>query len=366
MSVRRSRSHYARLVDRKRSEPKLHHYVPQAYLGWFGRDHKVAVRWRDRAEIYVSGVKGVAAETGLYYTEVSGGRSTVTEAWLADVDGKAVAAIGWMVRSLKAPGASSSHRGSLARLLALQLTRTPEARERLTFPGRVQRLQANGPSMKGSSLSFSSGSTSGFGQAQARWQELSPSRKSASHIKDGPLTQTEIVQISMALGRKHAAVVYRKHWSIEICSSPGFITSDAPLVLWRVPSERDHYEGVGLENAEEIRFPLDPEHQLVLTNDDREVVTHVDLARVSACNKDLASACHRFIVGHPDRQAALSELELAEKRPTLRFNVGPGYETRPDGSQREMGEVLHFWVQRHDRAPQRSSARTRRHPQPGT
>jgi hypothetical protein len=45
MSVRRSRSHYARLVDRKRSEPKLHHYVPQAYLARFGRDHKVAVRW---------------------------------------------------------------------------------------------------------------------------------------------------------------------------------------------------------------------------------------------------------------------------------------------------------------------------------
>ena len=40
------------------------------------------------------------------------------------------------------------------------------------------------------------------------------------------------------------------------------------------------------------------------------------------------------------------EVPLAEGRPTLRFNLGPGYRVHPDGTEEAMGEILHMWVQR--------------------
>jgi hypothetical protein len=61
---------------------------------------------------------------------------------------------------------------------------------------------------------------------------------------------------------------------------------------------------------------------------------------------DIASGCHRFIVGHPNRPRPVQAVPLAPKRPVLRFNTGPLYEKRPDGTVVYRGEVLHAWVPR--------------------
>jgi hypothetical protein len=68
--------------------------------------------------------------------------------------------------------------------------------------------------------------------------------------------------------------------------------------------------------------------------------------RVRACNADIASACHRFIVGHPNRPRSIQEIPLAPKRPVLRFNTGHLYQEQADGSIVYRGEVLHTWVPR--------------------
>src|SRR4051794_36446472 len=40
------------------------------------------------------------------------------------------------------------------------------------------------------------------------------------------------------------------------------ITADQPVLVWRSPTPRHRFEGLGITNAEEVRLPLDPGKQL--------------------------------------------------------------------------------------------------------
>jgi hypothetical protein len=140
--------------------------------------------------------------------------------------------------------------------------------------------------------------------------------------------------------------VLSMHWSLEIARKPQLITSDAPVVLWRRPTPRDRYEGYGLENAEEVRFPISPAVQLVLTHQARVPMTRIEPDRVRRCNADMALACYQVVVGHPRRQRQIEALDLPAWRPAVRFNTGPGYRVRPDGTEEYIGEILHSWVPR--------------------
>jgi len=113
-----------------------------------------------------------------------------------------------------------------------------------------------------------------------------------------------------------------------------------------VPSSRDKFEGFGVANADELRFPLDPGKQLVLSKRERTPTARITTRRVRACNADRASACYRFIVGRPDRPSLIEAPRMAERRPVLRFNTGPLYVSQLDGPSEYGGEVLHLWVQR--------------------
>jgi hypothetical protein len=110
-------------------------------------------------------------------------------------------------------------------------------------------------------------------------------------------------------------------------------------------------------NSEEVRFPLDVGHQLVLTDEARPASIRVEPARVRACNADVAGTCYRFIVGHPDRQKPLEEVALAARRPAVRFNLGPGYKVSRGGTHKPMGDVIHMRVPRPDVAERARGAR---------
>lgn len=159
-------------------------------------------------------------------------------------------------------------------------------------------------------------------------------------------TKDDAIHLALSTVDQLATILLGKRWSLEIARRPRFLTSDAPLIIWRKPSLRDSFEGVGLENADEVRFPLDSGHQLVLTTEQRPSILRVEPSRVRACNVDTASSCHRFIVGHPNRLRPLEEVPLSAKRPVVRFNTGPGYQKGADGTDQYFGEVLHMWVQR--------------------
>jgi hypothetical protein len=43
----------------------------------------------------------------------------------------------------------------------------------------------------------------------------------------------------------------------------------------------------------------------------------------------------------------LEALRLADHRPTIRFNAGPGYRSLPDGTHEPMWDIVHTWTPTH-------------------
>jgi hypothetical protein len=95
------------------------------------------VRRRDQTT-FVASPKKVAVECGFYDVRDMGGNpSAAVELVLADLDGSAIDAIRRIDKLNAPPTEGTQDRLNIAIFLALQLTRTPEQRERVEFPARV-------------------------------------------------------------------------------------------------------------------------------------------------------------------------------------------------------------------------------------
>jgi hypothetical protein len=136
------------------------------------------------------------------------------------------------------------------------------------------------------------------------------------------------------------------HWTVEHCRQPMLFTSDRPVMCWRPRSDRDEYEGIGVDTADEIRMPLTLQDLLVIR---RRVglnrgIEQVQPRRFERVNAAVASQCKEFIVTTPDRARSLERFPMAAYRPSLRFDAGPGIQVLPDGREEPMGDVVHTWV----------------------
>ncbi|WP_418190849.1 hypothetical protein [Amycolatopsis albispora] len=67
-----------------------------------------------------------------------------------------------------------------------------------------------------------------------------------------------------------------KRWSLEIARKPRLITSDTPMIVRHQESYMDRFRGRGIVDAEEIRFPLGPGHQIVLTSKSRPATERIE------------------------------------------------------------------------------------------
>lgn len=168
-------------------------------------------------------------------------------------------------------------------------------------------------------------------------------------VRDEPHTLKEEFAVEMMLrsGYELSRYLLGLNWSLEFDRRREFITSDSPVVVWRKPTHRDQFEGIGPENADEMRFPLDPGKQLVFSRRQRRATLDVEVHRVRRSNRDMAGACHRFIIGDPSHRAQVDAQRLHARRPVVRFAVGPLMAPGPDGRPRATGqEVVHMWVPR--------------------
>jgi hypothetical protein len=328
------------------SRPKRHHFVPRSYLARFSQDGRVLVRWRGRSGLIKTGVQNVAVESGFYEVEQpSGEKSVAVEALLSKMEGSAATVLRSIDEAAALPDAGTHEREMLAVFLAVQLTRTPEQRDRVLFPKHVAD-SAGGREIDAVVVAeylerVHLGFPPDAAEVRAALDFVQIALRDPSF-----LTKEYAIQLMLNGVDQFVPVLLDLGWALEIARKPQLLTSDLPLVIWRKPSRRDRYEGVGIANAEEIRFPLDPGKQLVLTSSEAPPVQRIEPSRVRSCNADIASACHRFIVGHPHSTKRLQEVPLVRKRPVSRFNTGPLHETMPDGSTSYRGEVLHMWVPR--------------------
>jgi hypothetical protein len=318
---------------------KRHHYVPASYLTRFGEGGKVLVRPRGR-RMYVTSVINVAVEAGFYEVRDAEGEPTdAVERALAGLEGTAGAALTTIEQTQQLPPNGSVERETLATFLAVQFTRTPDHRELILFPERVAKYAADRAIDADLMTEYLQKVHLGFKPQDGEVRGALDFTHVALQNR-ASLTKDTAIRLTFGVVHKLQPVILALHWSLEVARRPRLITSDAPMVLWRKPSDRDHYRGFGVRNAEEIRFPISPAMQLVMTPESRGPVTRIEPDRVRACNADVAHACYRVVVGHPHREQQLERLDLPARRAVLRFHAGPGYRAMPDGSEEYLGEVL--------------------------
>lgn len=324
---------------------KRHHYVPRNYLMRFAADDQVFVRRRDGGT-FTSNCLNVAVQSGFYDIDLADGRkSKDVESILADVEGATADVFRMIDETMEAPPPGSIEREMLSVYLGLQMTRTPEQRERTLFPERLAAYLDGRELTRDLVASYLTDHHLGFTPTQ---NEVDAAFDFASVALQDRAILTREFSMRMML-RSVTDVAPRLaqfEWCVEHDRKKRFITSDTPLVLWRTPTVRDEFEGFGVETAEEIRFPLDPAKQLVLTRRSRTPSARVKPTRSAATNQDAAFACHNCVIAHPSQRTRVEQLQLPVRRPTLRFNTGPLLLQLPDGRTVEDGEMLHMWVPR--------------------
>lgn len=324
---------------------KRHHYVPRNYLERFADGDQVFVRRRD-GTTFIANCTNVAVESGFYDIELAdGGKAKHVEEILADVEGATANVFRCIDNTMAAPPPGTEDRETLAVYLALQMTRTPEHRERTLFPERLATYLDGRELTRELVADYLKNHHLGFAPSD---NEVGAAFEFASvALQDGSVLTPEFsMQVMLRSVAELAPRLAELEWCVEHDRKKRFITSDTPLVLWRTPTYRDEFEGFGINGAEEIRFALDPAKQLVLTRKPRTASARVNPTRSTATNQDAALACHRFVVAHPNQRSRVEQLELPSRRPTMRFNSGPLLRQLSNGSTVEDGEVLHMWVPR--------------------
>jgi hypothetical protein len=344
------------------SRPKRHHQVPRFYLERFGSGGMVLVRRRDGGRFRTSPLN-VAVESGFYnLPDGAGGVSHEVESGLADIETQTEAVLRDVDRDCRPPGADDPDRAVLALFMALQMVRTTDHRERVLFPQRVVEWAAGREVTRALVAEYLETEHLGFvptaGEVEGAWSVVKVSMDDPS-----VLTDEFAIQMMLRAVPELGSRLLRLNWTVEVDRHREFITSDSPVVLWRKPTPRDNFEGLGIDNADELRFPLDPGKQLVLSRRKREPVIEVAVHRVRRSNAEMAGACHRFIVGNPANPIPVDAQRLDTWRPVIRFATGPLLEEGPGGGLRHKGgDVIHMWRPRRAGVGRPSDARERRKP----
>jgi hypothetical protein len=326
--------------------PKRHHFVPRAYLARFGVDNQVQVKTRGKPNPYTTNVINVAVRSGFYTTtSPDGSTSTFTEGALAQLDDVGIQAMRDIDAKGRPPEHGSEGREILSLYLAAQMTRTPGKRTTMLFPEAVTAYAQGRALDRDLVAEYLEREHLGFAPEPAEVEGAWSYLHGVLHMHGAP-TKTDAIAATLDPVTDYVRYFHDRHWRLEISRSAPFLTSDAPLVLWRPPSPEDAYKGFGLLDADQIRFPLNPQQQLVLTRGTGTAVAEVKPVRVAKCNADLADACERVVIGHPDSRLWPENVDLTGRGPTLRFNLAPGMSTGPDGHSQTMGDVIHVWTTR--------------------
>lgn len=323
---------------------KRHHQVPRAYLNRFARGEMVRVRRRD-GKAFETNTLNVAVESGFYdIPDGKGQSSSKVEDMLAEADGAGAAAMAWIDRAKRVPDAGSEARHALAVFFGLQFTRTTQHREQVMFPERIAEWAGGRTLSEALVAEYLESVHLGF---PPRPREAEGAMLYVSKaLEDGAATSQFAIDMMLRMVDELVPRLLSLNWTIEVDPKQRLITSDTPIVVWRKPTRMDDFEGVGIENAAELRFPLDPSKQLVLSKRKRQREIRLETHRVRRSNADMAHGSHRFVVGRPDQSSILDGLSLGSRAPVIRFNVAPLVVQAPDGRKIREGEAMHMFVPR--------------------
>ena len=292
------------------------HFVPRTYLrAWAGSDELLAYRRRgDNAR--TASVKNVAVRGGLYGL---GELGDANEKMYQGVEAE------WrnLLPVLTAQGdLQDNQRRLFAVFAALQLVRTEKHAERMKFTSNVAATTTERPIPKDAVRDYlrdlDGGAEPDDSEVEGAWSfvcgELAMFGESTAAPAHSAAVDAAVTQI--------APRMETMNWTVHKFHGPVLISSDSPVHLWRQPTQDPQPRGVGIETADEVRFPLSPSALLVMDRGPRRGSTpQRSRRRPRAINAEIARRCHQFIFGTRNSAVAIDRLALSDWSPRLRFRM---------------------------------------------
>lgn len=220
----------------------------------------VRVRRRCPTKTHLANVKNIAAETGFYtITDDNGAPSTAIEQELSGLENQGLPALRRIDETGMPPAVGTDDRELLCLYLATQMARTPRQRTMLLFAREVT-AYADGREVDQVLMTEyltrkHLGHPPRASEVQGAWDYYHGTR--AMNGGNDP-THDEAVAVPLSSIQECIPQYRARHWRLETCRKPIFLTSDAPLVLWRPETPSDSYQGFGLKGACEIPVPGQP------------------------------------------------------------------------------------------------------------
>ena len=237
------------------------HFVPRVYLrAWADEAGRLAVRRRSETVAALRHVGIIGVDRGLYGTGPSAEArermfGQIESAWLATRPAL-IDAGGLLPRG---------ERDAAAVFIAMQMARTREKLIQIEFVSDFARFDAQRPVERESVRRYL---RERHLRADPSDQEVEGAWTVLRALLNGggaPPSKDEIMgNLMNAAVREVAPRLGAMRWTLERCRKPSLLTSDRPAMCWRPPSFRDAFEGIGIENAVEVRVPVAPRHLLVL------------------------------------------------------------------------------------------------------
>jgi cytochrome c553 len=311
---------------------KRPHFVPQTYLrAWAGPDGRVAYRRRDAPAAILNSTGNVAVKSGIY------GKGQLGQA-REDAFNELEKVWADLRDELITQGdLHGDRRSQLAVYMAHQLTRTLKHSNQVNFMSDVAASITEWPITEdaiGAYLRKLDGTKPEDAEIYAAWTFV-------TGAPAGTLTRDDTLKISMEIAVKEIAPrLEARDWTVRKFRQPALMTNDCPVHPWRRPAKNLHPGGVGIETADEVRFPLSRGALLVMTRPG-EAATN---ASTRSVNAEICAQCHQFVVASPKDKPALDNVALRKRPPRLRFRLGEGYTVGLNGADEYLGEVLHTYV----------------------
>jgi Protein of unknown function (DUF4238) len=127
-------------------------------------------------------------------------------------------------------------------------------------------------------------------------------------------------------------------WTVYKYDDPILLSSDCPVLKWRRPSAEPQHGGIGIDTADEIRFPLSPNALLVMAQESRDPRRNPNTRKINA---EAVRQCHKFVFGAPEAREAIDNYEMSTRSPRARLHIGPCY----DAAGEYMGDIIHTYVE---------------------
>jgi hypothetical protein len=322
---------------------------------WTDDAGNVAFRVRGVVGVKQGSPEKVMVKRDLYTLDLGAGPDDFIESALSEVEGTWPRLLA-SVREGETPKRGSSLRRALSHYMAIQWARTPEQHFRVLFHWLAIEFADEYPIRPETMRRFLR-ERAGINAPSTREVQAALDYTHGMRNEEGNNQRTLVQAKVDGLGilfqsvEPVAAALDQLAWSIEMSKTERFITSDAGIVRWRKKGPLNAITGIGVGNSDEVRFPIDPSHLLVMRPKFPQNRGYVDADRVWDVNRHTASHCHRIILSRPDQSSVLGNLPLAPTRPAIRLYEGPLLDRAGNATMDTGHDVIHTFVPETDEQP---------------